>query len=196
MFVNQEIKEDDQDDPSNFEVIGVSHMLSYIVKEKLNETLKNFFYYFQKKKFDFTPQSIKGFAKKVEPMVCQRVEAFLSNGSFNTLTCSDVMQDKGFVVLGERLNIMRFISHFRCVNRGSFFTNVKTTTVRKLRPENYGFICPVHTPDGTPCGILNHLAADATVIYKRQSFDTEIFSLYGVRLFTYLTRTCKQNFSI
>jgi hypothetical protein len=22
-----------------------------------------------------------------------------------------------------------------------------------------GFLCPVHTPDGAPCGLLNHLAA-------------------------------------
>lgn len=22
-----------------------------------------------------------------------------------------------------------------------------------------GFICPVHTPDGAPCGLLNHLSA-------------------------------------
>ena len=29
--------------------------------------------------------------------------------------------------------------------------------VRKLLPESWGFICPVHTPDGAPCGLLNHL---------------------------------------
>ena len=34
----------------------------------------------------------------------------------------------------------------------------KTTTVRKLLPETWGFLCPVHTPDGAPCGLLNHLA--------------------------------------
>ena len=26
-----------------------------------------------------------------------------------------------------------------------------------------GFLCPVHTPDGTPCGLLNHLAASCRV---------------------------------
>lgn len=34
---------------------------------------------------------------------------------------------------------------------------MKTTTVRKLLPEAWGFICPVHTPDGAPCGLLNHI---------------------------------------
>ena len=34
---------------------------------------------------------------------------------------------------------------------------MKTTTVRKLLPEAWGFMCPVHTPDGSPCGLLNHI---------------------------------------
>ena len=36
----------------------------------------------------------------------------------------------------------------RAIHRGSFFTEMRTTDVRKLRPEAWGFICPVHTPDG------------------------------------------------
>jgi hypothetical protein len=59
----------------------------------------------------------------------------------------------------------RFISHFRSVHRGHFFTERKTTEVRKLLPQAWGFICPVHTPDGTPCGLLNHLAAKYTFFF-------------------------------
>ena len=36
---------------------------------------------------------------------------------------------------------------------------MKTTTVRKLLPEGWGFLCPVHTPDGGPCGLLNHISS-------------------------------------
>jgi DNA-directed RNA polymerase I subunit RPA2 len=36
---------------------------------------------------------------------------------------------------------------------------MKTTTVRKLLPEAWGFLCPVHTPDGAPCGLLNHITS-------------------------------------
>ncbi|VDQ10110.1 unnamed protein product [Trichobilharzia regenti] len=35
---------------------------------------------------------------------------------------------------------------------------MRTTSVRRLLPEAWGFFCPVHTPDGAPCGLLNHLA--------------------------------------
>ena len=41
---------------------------------------------------------------------------------------------------------------------------MKTTTVRKLLPETWGFLCPVHTPDGSPCGLLNHLASKCVVV--------------------------------
>jgi DNA-directed RNA polymerase I subunit RPA2 len=44
------------------------------------------------------------------------------------------------------------------VHRGAFFAQLKTTTVRKLLPESWGFLCPVHTPDGSPCGLLNHFS--------------------------------------
>ncbi len=67
-------------------------------------------------------------------------------------------------VVAEKLNFFRYLSHFRSVHRGAYFTEMRTTTVRKLLPESWGFMCPVHTPDGSPCGLLNHLAAAARVV--------------------------------
>src|SRR5262249_28396799 len=55
-------------------------------------------------------------------------------------------------------NFYRYLSHFRSVHRGAFFSEIKMTSVRKLLPEAWGFLCPVHTPDGIPCGLLNHLS--------------------------------------
>ena len=36
--------------------------------------------------------------------------------------------------------------------------------VRKLLPESWGFFCPVHTPDGSPCGLLNHFTAACRIV--------------------------------
>ena len=58
-----------------------------------------------------------------------------------------VMQTSGFTVVADKLNRWRYLSHFRAVHRGQFFTEMKTTAVRKLLPESWGFLCPVHTPD-------------------------------------------------
>ena len=60
-----------------------------------------------------------------------------------------------------------YLSHFRCVHRGAFFSQMRTTSVRKLLPEAWGFHCPVHTPDGATCGLLNHLAAPCQVCGRR-----------------------------
>lgn len=91
------------------------------------------------------------------------VSSFIATGNFQAKFCSDLQQESGFVILAEKLNHLRYTAHFRCVHRGAYFQEMKTTTVRKLMPESWGFLCPVHTPDGAPCGLLNHLAADCFV---------------------------------
>ena len=88
----------------------------------------------------------------------KKIEYFLATGNLRSGTGLDLMQAKGFSVIADKLNNMRFLSHFRSIHRGAYFAEMKTTTVRKLLPESWGFICPVHTPDGGPCGLLNHLA--------------------------------------
>lgn len=52
---------------------------------------------------------------------------------------------------------------YSAVHRGSFFVEMRTTEARQLLPDAWGFICPVHTPDGSPCGLLNHLTIDCIV---------------------------------
>lgn len=51
-------------------------------------------------------------------------------------------QVSGFSVVADRLNFYRFLSHFRCVHRGSFFSQMRTTSVRKLLPEAWGMLQP------------------------------------------------------
>ena len=87
------------------------------------------------------------------------IETFLATGNLVSPSGLDLQQNAGFVVAADRLNAWRFCSHFRAVHRGHFFTTMKTTSVRKLLPEAWGFLCPIHTPDGAPCGLLSHLAS-------------------------------------
>jgi DNA-directed RNA polymerase I subunit RPA2 len=74
------------------------------------------------------------------------------------------MQTTGFTIVADRLNFIRFFSHFQAIHRGSFYTEMKTTAIRKLLPEAWGFLCPVHTPDGTPCGLLNHVGVSCEIV--------------------------------
>ncbi|KAJ1930203.1 hypothetical protein IWQ60_000528 [Tieghemiomyces parasiticus] len=87
-----------------------------------------------------------------------RLDFFLATGNLVSRSGLDINQTSGFTIIAEKLNFLRFLAHFRCVHRGAFFATMKTTSVRKLLPESWGFMCPVHTPDGSPCGLLTHLS--------------------------------------
>ncbi|CRH00219.1 DNA-directed RNA polymerase I subunit RPA2, putative [Plasmodium relictum] len=67
-------------------------------------------------------------------------------------------QKSGWVISADEINNLRLLTNFRAIHRGCFFQDVKVLTPRKLLGESWGFICPVHTPDGSPCGLLNHLS--------------------------------------
>lgn len=75
-----------------------------------------------------------------------------------------MLQDSGLCVVGDKLNFIRYLSHFRCIHRGAAFSQMRTTTVRKLLPESWGFLCPVDTPDGEPCGLMNHMTALCEIV--------------------------------
>lgn len=88
------------------------------------------------------------------------MEHFLATGNLISKTGLGLMQNSGLVIMAENINRMRYMSHFRAVHRGSYFVEMRTTEARQLLPDAWGFICPVHTPDGSPCGLLNHLTVD------------------------------------
>ena len=96
--------------------------------------------------------------------VGKRLEYFLATGNLVSESGLDLQQTSGFTIVAERLNYWRYLSHFRSIHRGAFFTQLRTTTVRKLLPDSWGFLCPVHTPDGSPCGLLNHLTRGCKVM--------------------------------
>ena len=45
-----------------------------------------------------------------------------------------------------------------------------------------GFLCPVHTPDGSPCGLLNHLSHLCTIVTSSldSSHIPSLLSAYGM----------------
>jgi len=92
------------------------------------------------------------------------MEHFLATGNLISRSNLDLQQTAGFTVVADKLNMVRYLSHFRSIHRGQYFTEMKTTTVRKLLPEAWGFMCPVHTPDGSPCGLLNHITLSCAPI--------------------------------
>lgn len=158
---------DNPDAVANQEVLLSGFLYGMILKEAIAEWLsqigtaaqehcqsKNITFADPSFATDFSPR----ISRKVNDNLGGKLEYFLSTGNLVTPTGLDQSQTSGFCVIAEKINFTRFISHFRCIHRGAFFAQLKVTTVRKLLPESWGFLCPVHTPDGAPCGLLNHLA--------------------------------------
>lgn len=164
---------DNADVLMNHELLLPGHLLTMIVKEKLEDiliTMKTMLikdYVVNRAKCLAELETATYFQKladKCSTGIGRKIETFLSTGNLITSTGLDLQQVSGFTIVAERLNILRYLSHFQSVHRGQFFTTMKTTTVRKLFPESWGFLCPVHTPDGSPCGLLNHLAKEAVIM--------------------------------
>ncbi|ODQ66872.1 DNA-directed RNA polymerase I [Nadsonia fulvescens var. elongata DSM 6958] len=155
---------DNPDAAQHQEILLGGFLYGMIIKEKIDEYLQGFkaqvtsdvnrkmAVNFEDKKY------ISKVFMKINENIGQKLQYFLSTGNLVSQSGLDLQQVSGYTVVAEKINFHRFISHFRMVHRGSFFAQLKTTTVRKLLPESWGFLCPVHTPDGSPCGLLNHLA--------------------------------------
>ncbi|GJE87475.1 DNA-directed RNA polymerase I subunit RPA2 [Phanerochaete sordida] len=162
---------DNPDSPQHQEVLLPGALYGMILKERLEDALTTFVRSIQidVQRGDpsvdfFDKRYIKKMLQKTNYEIGARMANFLATGNLVSSTGLDLQQASGFTIVAEKLNWMRYISHFRSIHRGAFFAELKTTTVRKLLPEAWGFLCPVHTPDGSPCGLLNHLSRTCRIV--------------------------------
>jgi DNA-directed RNA polymerase I subunit RPA2 len=168
---------DNADSLQNQEILLPGHLISSFVKEKFDEFLQNLRLGLTtdlRREYSKTAKQLSNSAywsKQVDRYsgkgsggIGQKVSHFLSTGNIISTTGLDLMQVSGYTIVAERLNFLRYCAHFRSVHRGQFFMEMKTTAVRKLLPDQWGFLCPVHTPDGGPCGLLSHLSLKSSIM--------------------------------
>lgn len=191
-LVAGECAPDNPDSPAHQEIMLGGFLYGQIIKEKLEDVLKGLRAQIQLdirrslSSVDFVSTNyIKKAMQKVNTDIGTKLAYFLSTGNLVSSTGLDLQQTTGYVVVAEKLNFYRYLSHFRMVHRGSFFAELKTTAVRKLLPESWGFLCPVHTPDGSPCGLLNHLAHKCQIVtsaISEQDTDrlTQLLLIMGI----------------
>ncbi|KAL2757164.1 hypothetical protein ACRALDRAFT_1049371 [Sodiomyces alcalophilus JCM 7366] len=168
-LVAGECSVDNPDAVQNQEVLLGGYLYGMILKERLDEflsvsvraALREHLRKYPSREFtsqEFTTDFPTTIFRLANEGIGPGLEYFISTGNLTSPSGLDLQQTAGYTVVAEKLNFLRFISHFRMIHRGAFFAELKTTTVRKLLPESWGFLCPVHTPDGAPCGLLNHLS--------------------------------------
>ncbi|CAD6920841.1 unnamed protein product [Tilletia caries] len=170
---------DNPDSPQHQEILMPGFLYGSIIKERVDEYLTGVRAQIARdvrlkvKGVDFFDgRYITKSLGKVNSDIGARLNNFLATGNLISSTGLDLQQATGFTIIAEKLNFYRYISHFRCVHRGAFFAELKTTTVRKLLPESWGFLCPVHTPDGSPCGLLNHFSHSCRLITRELNATT------------------------
>nr|XP_042900006.1 DNA-directed RNA polymerase I subunit RPA2 isoform X2 [Parasteatoda tepidariorum] len=185
-LVKNECALESPDNPMNQEVLLPGHLFLLVLKEKLYSWLGTLRLAIDKKiksgKVTTFDQNVMKNCIFKTMDVSKSIENFLATGNFVARYESNLMQSSGLVILADKLNFWRYLSHFRSVHRGAFFAEMRTTTVRKLLPEAWGFLCPVHTPDGTPCGLLNHMAAQCQVVNVQPPTNhlVNIFCKFGM----------------
>ncbi|XP_043799953.1 DNA-directed RNA polymerase I subunit RPA2 [Apis laboriosa] len=144
------------------------HLYLQVLKEKLYSWLTNLKMGILKRarsagnRYTLNVQEMLNIMKYGNSLESQ-MENFLSTGNLRSSTGLGLMQNTGLTIVAENINRMRYMSHFRAIHRGSFFQEMRTTEARQLLPDAWGFICPVHTPDGAPCGLLNHLTMNCII---------------------------------
>ncbi|CAL9001357.1 unnamed protein product [Prunus brigantina] len=169
-LVSEKSKEDNPNALQNQEVLLPGHLITIYLKEKLEGWLQKTKRLLEdeinkkSKNFDLCslPDVKKVMNKNAAKNISSLVATMLKTGRLDSRS-GDLQQKAGFTVLAERVNYLRFISHFRAVHRGASFVGRNITNVRKLLPESWGFLCPVHAPDGQLCGLLNHMTSTCRI---------------------------------
>ncbi|XP_074576381.1 DNA-directed RNA polymerase I subunit 2-like [Curcuma longa] len=176
-LVDQTAAPDNPDTLQHQEVLLPGHLIAIYLKEKLQVWLRKarqqLLDELAKKERTFDIKSVTQVKKIVannSTNIGRVIESMIKIGRLNTLSGLDLPQKEGMTIQAERLNFARYLSHFRSVHRGAAFAKMRTTSVRKLLPESWGFLCPVHTPDGDPCGLLNQMTCSCRI---SSSYDSE-----------------------
>ncbi|XP_018361298.1 PREDICTED: DNA-directed RNA polymerase I subunit RPA2 isoform X2 [Trachymyrmex cornetzi] len=144
------------------------HLYLQVLKEKLYSWLVGLKHHILKRdksagnRYALSVQEMLN-VTKFRSNIDSQMEYFLSTGNVRSSSGLGLMQTTGFTIVVENINRMRYMSHFRAIHRGAFFQEMRTTEARQLLPDAWGFICPIHTPDGAPCGLLNHLTMNCII---------------------------------
>mmetsp|Transcript_20716 Transcript_20716/g.39431 ORF Transcript_20716/g.39431 Transcript_20716/m.39431 type:complete len:1285 (-) Transcript_20716:129-3983(-) len=200
-LVREQLEPDNQDVMSSHEILLPGQLYGLVLKESLEtmmERLKAIIAKSTRPRDDVKAEKKATDYIKNERLLEQVIKAaskvsndlqyFVATGNVNSRSGLDLMQKSGYTIVADKLNQARFSSHFAAVHRGQYFAEMKTTTVRKLLPETWGFLCPVHTPDGSPCGLLNHMARSAKAVIHFPSAEitqsvTRFLSTLGVDVY-------------
>jgi len=167
LFIDGKIPEERTEDFAFNELQGPGQTFTTTLREAIISSMRFLSNLYRTKKgsidMDNRP-SVESSLRHVCRGIQTSMKRLLSSGTVQGSEYPILVQATGLTIIAERINFYRYFAHFRSIHKGARLQEMRTTHHRKLSPEEWGFICPVHTPDGGPCGLLNHLSRDVDVI--------------------------------
>ncbi|XP_037583116.1 DNA-directed RNA polymerase I subunit RPA2 isoform X2 [Cebus imitator] len=127
-----ECMEDNPDSLVNQEVLTPGQLFLTFLKEKLEGWLVSIKIAFDKKAQKTNVSMNTDNLMKIFTMgldLTKPFEYLLATGNLRSKTGLGLLQESGLCVVADKLNFIRYLSHFRCVHRGSDFAKMRTTTV-------------------------------------------------------------------
>jgi hypothetical protein len=120
------------------EVLLPGHLLQQFMKERLQDWQVRLKEVLLKEAQDKPSVSFDdvAFVEKCVAKACgyadigKRMEYLLATGNLVSRSGMGLSQTSGFTIVAEKLNFLRYLSHFRSVHRGAYFQELRTTTVR------------------------------------------------------------------
>lgn len=135
-LVGGECCADNPDSPQHQEILMPGFLYGMIIKEKLDEVLNGIRAQIAQdvrrnvQGIDFFDNKyVSKAVHKINADIGAKMQYFLATGNLVTPTGLDLQQASGYTIVAEKLNFYRYISHFRCVHRGSFFAELKVRSI-------------------------------------------------------------------
>ena len=120
-----ECEADSLDSVANQEVLLGGHLYGQLLAEKLYELLTGakakVIKDLKNPKFDMNQLRSTQYLKKLfdtQVSIGKKLEHFLATGNLISKTNLDLQQTAGFTVVADKLNMVRYLSHFRSIHRG------------------------------------------------------------------------------
>ncbi len=64
-----------------------------------------------------TEATVKKYLERTVSIVTNKMNYFMSTGTIKSNNSLDLMQTTGFTIIAEKLNYLRYLSHFQSVHR-------------------------------------------------------------------------------
>ena len=169
---------DDRDSYINKRLDTAGSLLSQVFRQSLKKLVIECGKIFKKKigndiAMIYSPPSI---ITHIKPNIIEKdIKSSLLTGNWGGLA---IKSRKGVAQVLKRLSYLDTLSYLRRIKSptGDSTSANKMIAPRLLHNTQYGYICPVETPDGQPIGLVKHLALSSRITIGSRSQNEIIYS--------------------